>query len=242
MNVCGEIFDSKLIDTSCASRLGKGTYAALCYALNYHRRYKWCLKLDVRKYFDSIDHEVVKRQLLRMFKDRQLLNIFNEIIDSYSVVDNCGLPIGNLTSQYLANHYLSSLDHYGKERLKADGYVRYMDDILVYADNRAKIKELACGLRMYLANELNLDFKVVDIKPTTKSVQYLGYKIAKNGLLLSNRSKRRFKSKFKLYNRLLEYGIWDENDFKRHILPLISFVKKSNSDIFLKRCILNLAT
>lgn len=242
MNVCGEIFDSKLIDTSCASRLGKGTYSALDYAVGFHRKFNWCLKLDVRKYFDSIDHDVLKRQLERMFKEKNLLILFNNIIDSYETSENRGLPIGNLTSQYFANHYLSSLDHFVKEQLRADGYVRYMDDILVYADDLAKMKIIAKNIREYLSDELHLGLKVVDLKSTAKSVRFLGYKVGKKGLYLSQRSKSRFRKKFSLYNKYLESGIWDDSAYKRHILPLISFLRKSHSNMFLKKCMIRAAT
>lgn len=101
MNVCHPIFERAQIFDSYASRIGKGTYAALDRASHFTKRYKWFLKLDFKKYFDSIQHGVVKSQLQRLFKDQELLNIFNSIIDTYEVAPSQGVPIGNLTSQYL---------------------------------------------------------------------------------------------------------------------------------------------
>ena len=98
MNVCHASFEKRQIATSFASRPGKGTYSALDKAREYHRHYRWFLKLDVRKYFESIDHSILKQQLHRMFKDQALLLIFEHIIDSYSTAAGKSVPIGNLTS------------------------------------------------------------------------------------------------------------------------------------------------
>ena len=88
----------------------------------------------MRKYFDSVPHEKLKELLFRIIKDRKCLALLFEIIDSYSISDGRGLPIGNLTSQFFANCYLSPLDHFVLEKLKPKGYARYMDDIAVFSD------------------------------------------------------------------------------------------------------------
>jgi len=106
MNVCACDFENRQMSHSYACRKGKGTFAALEQAARYQKKYQWYLKLDVRKYFDSIDHDVVFSQLQRMYKDERFLNLMNQIIDSYHASDGKGVPIGNLTSQYFANHYL----------------------------------------------------------------------------------------------------------------------------------------
>ncbi|GHV61527.1 hypothetical protein FACS1894195_2190 [Bacteroidia bacterium] len=95
--------------------------------------------MDFRKYFASISHAVLKAQLRRLFKDPQLLALFDKIIDSYETTAGCGIPIGNLTSQYFANYYLSALDHYAKEVLQIPVYIRYMDDILILENDKAKL-------------------------------------------------------------------------------------------------------
>ncbi len=94
MNICHASFDKHQIATSFASRSGKGTYAALDHAREHNRRYRWFLKLDVRKYFESIDHTILKQQLRRLFKDKLLLSIFGKIIDSYSTAADKSVIIG----------------------------------------------------------------------------------------------------------------------------------------------------
>ena len=110
-----------MIYHSYACRKNRGTHAALRYAFSKSKGFPWFLKLDVRKYFDSIDHAVLKRFLSRLIKDKKTLRLLSGIIDSYGVRPGRGLPIGNLTSQFFANLYLSSLDHYILEQLKPSG-------------------------------------------------------------------------------------------------------------------------
>lgn len=130
MNVCHGRLEKVQVFDSYACRKGKGTYAALERAKYYTRRYKYFLKLDVKKFFDTIHHNALKAQLARLFRDEDVLNIFYRIIDSYEAHPGRGVPIGNLSSQYFANHYLSGLDHYIKEQLRIKAYVRYMDDMV----------------------------------------------------------------------------------------------------------------
>ena len=90
------------------------------------------MKFDIRKYFDSIDHTILKALLSRRFKDRVLLQLFERIIDSYQVAPGKGVPIGSLTSQHFANFYLAGCDRLIKEDRLMPGFVRYMDDIAVW--------------------------------------------------------------------------------------------------------------
>ena len=145
MNVCDPFFNRYQIFDSYACRKSKGTYAALDRARHFNHHFKWYLKLDVRKYFDSIHHGRLKRLLVKQFKDKSLLDLFNGIIDSYHVSDACGIPIGNLTSQYFANHYLAVADHFIKEELRIKGYVRYMDDMVLWHNDKISLLKSGRG-------------------------------------------------------------------------------------------------
>lgn len=142
INVCHASFEKQQTVDSFASRSGKGTYAALDKAREHNRHYKWFLKLDVRKYFESIDHTILKQQLRRLFKDQPFLLIFEQIINSYFTAEHKSVPIGNLTSQYFANHYLSVADHYVKEVLRVPAYVRYMDDMVLWHHDKELLLEI----------------------------------------------------------------------------------------------------
>ena len=234
MNVCGDLFDKRQIHDSYACRKGKGTYAAIDRAMNLHRKYDWCIKMDIRKYFDSIDHLVLKSQLASMFKERELLMLFYDIIDSYSTSQGKGLPIGNLTSQYFANQYLCRLDHYAQETLKVKGLVRYMDDVLIYGNDKSLLMKQAKEIRSYLEEHLYLQLKVLDIRKTTQTTPFLGYRLKRNMLLLGKRSKRRYKEKMMDFVEKFESNVWTEDDYRRHLSPVIAFVMKAQCLVFRK--------
>ena len=110
-------FEKQMIFDNYACLKGKGTDRALIRAFEKTRQSNWFLKLDIRKYFDSIDHQILFNSLRKMFKDNKLLSLFHRIIKTYETKPGKGLPIGNLTSQYFANFYLSGFDHLIKDEL-----------------------------------------------------------------------------------------------------------------------------
>ena len=226
MNVCHDRFEAHLIDTTYATRLGKGIYTAIERAKKASRKYPFVAKCDFRKYFDSIDHMILKQKLSRLFKDKGLLRLFDKIIDSYhSGIKGKGLPIGNLTSQYFANHYLSSLDHYCKEQLAVKEYVRYMDDFLVFAESREQLEIVIYKILKYSKDVLSLQLKTPILLEVNQGIPFCGYCIYPHKILLTSRSKHRFKHKIALYSHLLDNEQLDEKDYFNHVTPLLSFVE-----------------
>ncbi len=232
MNVCHPFFERHLIADTYASRVGKGTYAALNRAMCGTRSYDYVAKLDFRKYFDSIRHDVLMCQLEKMFKDERLLSLLFDIIDSYSQLPGRGVPIGNLTSQYFANHYLSALDHYMKENQRVPLYVRYMDDILLFGNDRRQIQAWVAALKQYAEDFLGLLLKPVIIHTTSCPTNFLGYNVSRKIIMLSQRSRRRFEEKMTRYMTLLNDGEWNEDEFLKHVTPLLAFTCHAYS----KRC------
>lgn len=112
---------------------------------------RYCLKIDVRKFYPSIDHEILKQVVRRKIKDSRLLALLDEIIDS---VPN-GVPIGNYLSQYFANLYLAYFDHWLKEARGVKYYWRYADDIVILAPNKETLHFLLHEIRVYLRDNLN---------------------------------------------------------------------------------------
>jgi RNA-directed DNA polymerase len=235
MNVCHPFFEKQQIGESFASRRGKGTYAALDKAREYNRQYRWFLKLDVRKYFESIDHAILKKQLCRLFKDRDVLLIFDKIIDSYSTRENKSVPIGNLTSQYFANHYLSGADHYAKEALQVTGYVRYMDDVVLWHNDKERLLETGCRFQEFVARELDLLLKPFCLNATTKGLPFLGYRLFSDRVRLSPRSKKRFIDTSRRYACNLQTGLWTQKEFANHTMPLVAFTEYANAREFRKK-------
>jgi len=234
MNVCHTSFEKKQIYDSYATRPGKGTFSALKRAHIFHKRNLWFLKLDFRKYFDSIDHKVLKKQMRDIFKDKKLLALLDTIIDSYSFAEGKGVPIGNLTSQYFANHYLTKLDHLVKEKFKLD-YVRYMDDMILWSENKEKLLEYGYEFSSYARDELQLTLKPFCLNRTNKGCPFLGFLLYPDRINLALRSRTRFIKKIRMYDLNLKSKIWSETEYQNHVLPLLSFVKHANSIEFRKQ-------
>lgn len=231
MTVCHDDFERRQIFDSYASRKGKGTYAALERAWAFQKKCRYCMKLDVRKFFDSIDHSVLQDQLKRMYKDEALLHLLSRIIDGYHSSSGRGLPIGNLISQYLANHYLSVLDHYAKEVLGVKAYVRYMDDIMVWDNDWAHLKGLGVRLRDFLQDQLHLSLKVMQLRPTCQFTTFLGYRLSSCSMLLSQRSAMRYKRHIKELYHEYDTGQIDQRLMQQRLLPILSFVEKVPSKV-----------
>lgn len=232
MNVCDPVFESYQVFDSYASRRGKGTTAAVQRALHFAGRFPWFVKLDVRKYFDSIDHGVVKNLLRRRFKDAPLLALFDRIIDSYQVREGKGLPIGNLTSQYLANHALAVADHFVKETLRVPAHVRYMDDMVLWGRNRDEVGEAATALAHFVATELRLDLKPPCLNRSAHGLPFLGRIVMPQGLRLSRRSRTRYRGKLRQAVAKLTDGEWSQREFADHVTPLIAHTEDAAGPAF----------
>lgn len=237
MNVCHDSFDRTLIDSTYATRRGKGLYAAIDKAVTAMAQYEYTVKLDVRKYYDSISHGILKQALECKFKDKRLLCMFGKIIDSYSVQQGYGLPIGNLTSQYFANFYLSPLDHFAKEQLHVPIYMRYMDDILIAGETKKSLVLSVSDIQKYASARLGLSLKPPVYRSSVAGQSFLGYRVLPYRYLLSGRSKKRFRSKLTEYDRRFGNGEWSEQKYHEHILPLVAFARHAISDCFRRSCI-----
>ncbi len=222
MNVCEDIFDSFQIYDSYACRKNKGTKKAVYRAFHFAKSYSYCLKLDMKKYFDSISHQKLLGLLKRKFKDKKLLALFEKIICSYSVTDGYGIPIGNLTSQYFANYYLGFFDRYAKEVLKITGYIRYMDDILIFAESSKECKALLKKIQLFLDQTLYLALKPVIVCQTKNGIPFLGFLITKRHIQLLKKQKLRIRKKIAEYTRNLSTGFWSEAECSRHALPVLA--------------------
>ncbi len=235
MNVAHPYFESYQIADSYATRLDKGTYKALHRAQYFCWHNAYYLKLDIRKYFDSIDHEILKGQLLRLFKDKQLLTILFLLIDSYQTCKGKGLPIGNLTSQYFANHYLAAFDHFVKEQLKAKAYLRYMDDMVLCSNSMPDLNRFSEQAENYLNDNLKLDLKIKQQNTTEHGLNFLSYRLFNTHTELAAKSKTRFIDKLKKYDENLNNGDWSQEDYQRHTMPLFAFAEHSSSVGFRKK-------
>ncbi len=145
---------------SCASIKGRGQIYAVKYIqkiLKKDRKYtKYNLKLDINKFYPTINKSILKCKFRRIIKDRNTLTLLDTIVDSYA--EPTGVPIGNYTSQFFANYYLQDLDHFIKEKLKIKYYIRYMDDMLIFGNNKKKIHLAKNEIEKFI-NKENLTLK-----------------------------------------------------------------------------------
>jgi retron-type reverse transcriptase len=235
MNVIEPYFDSYQIDDSYACRRGKGLDGALRRAVKFCHRGDWYLKMDVRKYFDSIDHGVLKRLLQRRFKDPALLGLLDGIIDSYATAPGRGVPIGNLTSQFFANHYLAMLDHDVKERLGCPRYVRYMDDFVVSDASKDRLLRVRAEVVWFLADTLRLELRPPCLQRCSTGMTFLGYRVYPGHVRLASRSRKRFRRKLTQDHENYTAGRWSEEQTARHVEPLLAFVRRAESESFRRR-------
>ncbi|RIK24998.1 MAG: RNA-dependent DNA polymerase, partial [Chloroflexi bacterium] len=157
-NVIEPLFERRFIHDSYSNRMGKGTHAALDRCQHFAGRYRYALQGDVKQFFPAIDHELLVETLQGVIVDPDLLRLCQTILasgvgvlgeeydmvyfpgdDLFAINRPRGLPIGNLTSQFWANVYLNPLDHFVKRELKCPAYLRFVDDVVLFADDKATL-------------------------------------------------------------------------------------------------------
>ena len=192
MNILEPIFVSSFTkDTySCIKKRGiHGATNDLKKALLDKDNTKYCLKLDIKKFYPSVNHEILKRLLRKKFKDNNLLWLLDEIIDSTE-----GLPIGNYLSQYFANFYLTYFDHWLKEELNIKYYFRYADDMVILSNNKVELHETLSKIKTYLNNNLKLTVKEnYQIFPVdVRGIDFVGYVFYHDYILVRKSIKQNF--------------------------------------------------
>jgi len=179
-NIVDPIFDKTFIEHSYACRLNKGTHRALDKCQSFLRANQYVLQCDISKYFPSIDHRVLFCIIARKIKDKKVLWLARLIIESTE--SEKGLPIGNLTSQFFANLYLNELDYFVKFDLKEKYYLRYMDDFLIFGNNKTPLVYIKQRIREFLEKNLllNLHPKKSVVFPARLGVDFCGFRIFKD--------------------------------------------------------------
>lgn len=187
---------------------------------------RYCYKIDLHHYYQSINHEVLKQKFRKVFKDPELLWLLDEIADSINtateedlielslsgeieVDPNTGIPIGNYMSQYSGNFYLSSFDHWVKEELHVKHYYRYMDDVVIFASSKEELHEIHRKVTAYTRDYLHLNIKGnYQIFPTkVRGVDFVGYRFFGEYTLLRKSTAINFKRKMRACRKKMENNI-----------------------------------
>ena len=157
---------------------------------------RYCLQIDVKKFYPSIDRTILKQMLRKKFKDRRLLDLLDQIIDS--APGDSGVPIGSYLSQYLANFYLTYLDHWIKEVLKVKSVVRYMDDMTILCKRKEDLHLIRLAIQCFLHKHLNLtlkrNFQVYPVE--SRGISFVGFRFFHKFTLLRKGTCKRLKGRF----------------------------------------------
>lgn len=211
MNILEPIFNNLFTADTYSCIKGKGIHAAangVKKSMKDLENTRYCLKLDIKKFYPSVNHIILKQLLRRKFKDQDLLWLLDEIIDSSE-----GLPIGNYLSQYFANFYLTYFDHWIKETKQIKYYFRYADDIVILSSNKTNLHQIFHEIKNYLSVELDLEVKSnYQVFPVeARGIDFVGYKFYHTHTLLRKSIKKSFAkavSKRKNKNTIAAYNGW----------------------------------
>lgn len=205
-NVIKKVYNRCFIDDSYACIDKKGTHKAVDRVSYFLRKSSWeygessyIIKLDIEKYFYTIDRDILKRLISKRIHCKKTLNLLFHIIDSADAIDDIGLPLGNTLSQLFANVYMNELDQYCKRYLSLRYYVRYADDVIAVLPSKEEANEVLSLMTSFLKMKLNLEISKDKTKifPIEQGVNAYGFKIHKTHRLLRNQSKRNIKRKAK---------------------------------------------
>lgn len=196
---------TSLVPFTYAALPGRGSTMALkhvSHALLYDlENTRFCLKLDVRKYFASIDREILKEKFAKKFRDKDVISFANTLIDE---PPETGIPIGNYTSQWFANMYLSDFDHWVLRELNVKHYFRYMDDIVILSGSKEHLHRVLRRIEKYMDEELHLAVKAnYQIFPVeARGIDFIGYRIWRNRIILRKTTFNRLRKTARRLNKI----------------------------------------
>jgi retron-type reverse transcriptase len=225
VNILQPIYERKFIHDTYANRVGKGSHKALDRCTYFMRRFDYLLPLDLRQYFPAIDHAVLMDILGETIADERVLDLCGRIIESgrevlqaeyemiyfpgddlFAATRPRGLPIGNMTSQFWANVYLNGLDHFIKRELKCRGYLRYVDDMLLFSNDKRKLHAWRARVSEYLAGlRLTIHANRAQPRPCRAGVPFLGFQVFPDHRRLKRpkvvQARRRLKARARQYSQ-----------------------------------------
>ncbi len=218
---------------SYACRKGKGRLAAIHAAEQAARGASWYVKLDIRKYFESIPQELLIGRLQRLFKDREILYWLEKLLRGHRTDEGKGLPIGSLTSQHLANFYLGPLDRFCQGHPAVSAYCRYMDDFVCWGHDKSAMTALGREIQQFVEGQLDLVLKYPPCpQPAQRGMDFLGYRIFPSHTALNRRSKVRYWRRLRALETRHQSGDITETGLQQRLTALTAFVLPVRSHRF----------
>jgi hypothetical protein len=256
-NVIEPLLERGFIHDSYANRVGKGSHRALDRCTHFMRRYRYVLPCDVRQFFPSIDHAILLAILERRIADGDVRWLIERIVasgaglmvaeyepvyypgdDLFAICRARGLPIGNLTSQFWANVYLNELDQFVKRQLGCQGYLRYVDDLLLFADDsRQLIRWRAAVIEKLAELRLALHEQRAQARPVTEGVPYLGFVVYPDHRRLKAAKVVAWRRRFASLRRVYGAGMLDLAQMNASVLGWVNHARYGDT-LGLRRAIL----
>jgi retron-type reverse transcriptase len=239
MNVLEPIFVGFFIKDSYACIKNRGIHIASKKTTQYVRNNKYCLKCDIRKFYPSINHNVLIKIIERKIKCKDTLWLIKSIINSFEGETNA--PIGNLTSQWFGNLYMNELDTFVKQKLRIKNYIRYCDDFCLYSNDKSELNNAKKEIENFLKNELKLKLSKCDLFQTSRGVDFLGYRHFKNYILLRKSTAKRVRRRLPKVLQKYKEGKITKDIFRSIIESTMGWITWANTRNFqLKTHILEL--
>lgn len=189
MNILVPIMEKLFIADSYACIAGRGQTAASLRTMQAVRRNKYCLKCDIHHFYPSINQSILSEMYHNKFKDKDFLEIMDDIIFSFPGGYNC--PIGNYTSQWSGNFYLTPLDYFCKQELKIRDYIRYCDDFLLFSDDKAYLHDCRRKIEDFIGKNLELTYSKADVFSVKQGIDFVGYRHFDNYILVRKSTAKR---------------------------------------------------
>ncbi len=248
-NVIVPIYERKFIADSYANRVGKGTHAALDRCTYFMRRFKYVLPCDVQQFFPAIDHQVLKSILARTIACEPTLRLCEKIIDGgagildgeytmryfpnddlFAVNRPRGLPIGNLTSQFWANVYLNELDQFVRHTLHGKAYVRYVDDFLLFADDKVTLHQWRREIIRFMQRlRLTLHEQRAQPHPTVQGISFLGFRVFSDHRLLKPSKGLRYRRHLKMLWRHYKTGEISREQGRASVMAWLGHIRHGDT-------------
>ncbi|MBI2109660.1 group II intron reverse transcriptase domain-containing protein, partial [Candidatus Woesearchaeota archaeon] len=239
INIIEPIYEQVFIQDSYANRKNKGTLAATDRFDKFKRKVTsnfknkaYCLKADIKHYFDNVDHKVLISIIRRKIKDDKIVWLIWQILENFdSKLKDKGMPLGNLTSQFFANVYLNELDQFVKHKLKAKYYLRYVDDFVILHENLEVLEQYKTEINQFLNTPLNLELHKTKtrIKSLIRGVTFLGFRIFYHYKLLRKSNKRKMNKKLLLLKEQFDKKLINSDKVYEIIFGWISYAKHANT-------------
>jgi hypothetical protein len=200
-------------------------------AQEYARKYGWFVKLDVRRYFETLPHGPLLARLGTDIEDPRILALFEIILEMGANGPGRGIPIGALTSQHLGNYYLDRLDAWARDTARIPALVRYMDDILVFGETRADARVFRDSLSAFLHDDLELTVKheVTVLGPTRIGIPFLGFRVHADRVRFDRARKRRWWENMREIDRRILVEGEDESLLVRRAGSLVGWAEQADT-------------